>query len=162
MTHDLFWEIIESTKQQHPDDPEAQVEALVAALKQLPSEEIIEFDKIYDEYRFRAYRWDLWGAIYLLEGGCSDDGFEDFRAWLISHGRETYERVIADPDSLADEHDPDGCFLEEFAYAPNQAYRELTGDDLPDRERQFPEIVGDPWDEEDLDDLFPRIAAVIS
>ena len=32
------------------------------------------------------YRWDMWAAAYLIGGGCSDDGFIDFRAGLIAQG----------------------------------------------------------------------------
>ena len=49
-----------------------------------------------------ANRWDLWAAAHLALGGASDDSFLDFRNWLISHGRETYERASADPASIAD------------------------------------------------------------
>jgi hypothetical protein len=44
---------------------------------------------------------DQWGAAYLANGGCSDDGFDYFRGWLIGQGRKVYETVLADPDSLA-------------------------------------------------------------
>jgi hypothetical protein len=49
-----------------------------------------------------SYRVDLWGAAYLINGGCSDDGYEYFRGWLIAQGRATFERIVADPDALAD------------------------------------------------------------
>jgi hypothetical protein len=49
-----------------------------------------------------SYRTDLWGAAYLINGGCSGDGFEYFRGWLLVQGRAVYERVVADPDALAD------------------------------------------------------------
>ncbi|OSP39974.1 hypothetical protein B7767_28795 [Streptomyces sp. 13-12-16] len=44
----------------------------------------------------------LWAAAYVINGGCSDDGFDYFRGWLIAQGRETFERVVADPDALAE------------------------------------------------------------
>jgi hypothetical protein len=49
-----------------------------------------------------SYRWDLWGAAYLINGGCSDDGFDYFRGWLLSQGRAIWQATLADPDSLAD------------------------------------------------------------
>lgn len=55
----------------------------------------------------RSYRWDLWGAAYVAKGGASDDGFEYFQRWLISRGRTDFERVLADPDALADLAIPD-------------------------------------------------------
>jgi hypothetical protein len=51
----------------------------------------------------------------LINGGMSDDGFTDFRYWLISRGRDVYERALADPDSLTcprliARHDPASWF----------------------------------------------------
>jgi len=34
--------------------------------------------------------------------GCSDDGFKEFRSWLVSKGRTVYEAVLAEPDRLAE------------------------------------------------------------
>lgn len=41
-------------------------------------------------------------AAYLVNGGCSDDGFDYFRGWLIARGREVFEDVLADPDAIAE------------------------------------------------------------
>ena len=30
-----------------------------------------------------AYRWDIWAIAFIINGGCSDDGFEYFRGWLV-------------------------------------------------------------------------------
>jgi hypothetical protein len=35
---------------------------------------------------------DQWGAAYLANGGCSDDGFDYFRGWLIGQGRKCTRR----------------------------------------------------------------------
>ncbi|WP_408997121.1 DUF4240 domain-containing protein [Streptomyces europaeiscabiei] len=40
-------------------------------------------------------------AILLIRGGCSDDSFMDFRAGVIALGCQRYQRVAAEPDSLA-------------------------------------------------------------
>lgn len=161
MDHNQFWNIIESAKRRHPDDAEAQADAVCDSLKELPADEIIAFDKIYDELRFRAYNWDLWGAAYVMNGGCGDDGFEYFRAWLISRGREVYERALDDPDSLADEFDGSRSLheLEPLFYAPLHAYEARTGEPMPQRDRSFPELAGRQWDVSELDARYPRIAA---
>ena len=49
-----------------------------------------------------SYRTPLWAAAYVINGGCSDDGFDYFRGWLIVQGRQVFERAVADPDALAD------------------------------------------------------------
>jgi hypothetical protein len=36
----------------------------------------------------------MWVAAYLMNGGCSDDGFDYFRGWLIAQGRTTLEQVV--------------------------------------------------------------------
>lgn len=161
MDHNQFWSIIETAGREHPDDPEDQVDAVRNALEQLSPDEIIAFDKIYDEFRFRAYSWDVWGAAYLMNGGCSDDCFEYFRAWLISRGRDVYERALADPDSLADEFDPscDMYELEPLLYVPLEAYEAVVGEAMPERERGYPELTGTKWSESDLDARYPRLAA---
>src|SRR5690606_24866072 len=85
----------------------------------------------------RAYRWDLWGAAWVLLDGASDDAFDFFRCWLIGQGREVFEGALHDPDALADlldddfdeEVDGDG---EELGYAADEAYEQLTGTIAPD------------------------------
>ena len=49
-----------------------------------------------------AYHWDLWGAAYLINGGCSDDGFEYFRRWLVLQGRDVFQAAVSNPDTLAE------------------------------------------------------------
>jgi hypothetical protein len=101
MPADQFWQIIASAaKADH--DPEVHMEALRAALRELSLDEVIAFEVAFRSYLNRAYTWDLWGAAFVIHGRCSDDGFEYFRRWLVTRGREAYEAALADPDSLAD------------------------------------------------------------
>ena len=65
--------------------------------------------------------WDM------KEYGCSDDGFIDFRAWLIAQGREVYFAALADPDSLADVVPYGDCCFEQLSYVGDYAYEQLTG-----------------------------------
>src|SRR5688572_10313834 len=108
MKEDVFWRIIaasrDDAKRAKGDDDFAEVhmDALKATLLKLKPEEIIAFDAIFTQASRRAYRWDLWAAAYWLGGGCSDDGFMDFRACLVSLGKDWYDRVLANPDALAD------------------------------------------------------------
>ena len=70
-------------------------------LEQLPAQQIADFGAIRRRLDERAYTWELWGAAYVIDDGCSDDCFRDFRAYLISLGREPYEAALKSPDSLA-------------------------------------------------------------
>src|SRR5882672_4855014 len=97
----------------------------------LTPEELLDFESCFDRVHKESYAWSLWGAAYLMNGGCSDDGFEYFRAWLIAQGRQPFEMALEDPDTLATLVNPEGE-LEEFMYLARQAYEEKTGEEMPD------------------------------
>jgi hypothetical protein len=63
---------------------------------------MVGFCNHFDSADVGAYTRSLWGAAYVMHGGCSDDSFSDFRATLISHGRTIYDAALADTESLAD------------------------------------------------------------
>ena len=74
----------------------------------------------------------------MINGGCSDDGFDYFRGWLLVQGREVFERAVADPDGLADVAAVRlavswRAFLEceSVLYIPSQAHKVATGEELP-------------------------------
>lgn len=168
-----FWAIIgESRKGFDPrlrdGNMDEQLERLQALLTELTPAEVAQFQREFDERMNEAYRWDLWGAAYLIEGGCSDDGFADFRSWLISMGREVYEAALRDPESLLEVADADGLeatSFEEFQYVPQQVYEEKTGQEMPDTGVSHArEPAGDKWSEEgdDLSRRLPKLWAKYS
>ena len=113
-----FWRIIDRAAETN-DDPDAHVQALHTLLAALPPESIVAFEMAFRRYLNDAYTWDLWGAAFVIHGGCSDDGFEYFRRWLVSRGHKVYEAALADPDSLAEldaQPGPDGVWEFEEIY----------------------------------------------
>jgi hypothetical protein len=101
MTEAEFWEHIRAARPRRYD-PDTHAERITGRLVNLPEQEILDFAHHWDAASSRAYRRDLWGAAYLINGGCSDDGFQYFRWWLILQGRDVYDAATADPDTLAD------------------------------------------------------------
>ncbi|MFJ4597924.1 MULTISPECIES: DUF4240 domain-containing protein [unclassified Kitasatospora] len=153
-------------------------------LAELPLERILDYDERFHAVHESVYRWDVWAASYLIGGWFSDDGFIDFRAGLISLGREWFERVAAAPDSLADHlvdssgsvDDLEEALLQEDAnYAALGAYDRVTGvkdsyydaqearaASRPKREDIEPDM-GEKWDFEDDGEMrrrLPRLAAL--
>lgn len=114
MTLDEFWDHIRATRRR---DPEAHGDRLVKRLAKLSPEEIIDFDHWWKVSHRKAYRRALWDAAYVINGGCSDDGFHYFRDWLILQGRDVFEAAITDPDTLAAVVKPD----EEYEYEGHPA-----------------------------------------
>jgi hypothetical protein len=160
-----FWKIIKRAKSEADGDPEGIAEGIHAQLAELPATEIESFDAILRSKLAAAYSWKLWGAAYLINGGCSDDGFEYFRGWLISQGQKVYEAAVADPDALAKVADPDNdqheC--EDILGVAMRVYEEVTGNQLPTPTvpAQPAEPSGERWDFDDLDataQRLPRLA----
>jgi hypothetical protein len=160
VTIDQFWSIIERVHAASGGDMDRKCELVGAELRQLPLEEVRAFHAHFYECQDRAYSWELWAAAYIIGHGCSDDKFSDFRSTLISMGRETFERALADPQSLADiNYDADSADYEGYQYVPTEVERELSGgQDFP-RSRPHPEEPsGECWDENEVAKLYPKLA----
>jgi len=151
MDRDAFWNIVDDARSAAADDEEF-LEVIGARLRTLKPQELLEFERHFVELRAESYSWDLWGAAYLMNGGCSDDGFSDFRAWLVAQGREVFENALEDPDTLAALTNPEGS-LEEFLYIAWQLYEEQTGEELPESlvifQGKGPPDLGERWDFDD-------------
>ena len=146
-------------------DQDRQLGAITAELGRLSPEQVVKFKIWLDDQMQRANRWDLWCAAYVMCGGCGDDGFEYFRAWLIGQGEDVFERAIEDPETLADLPVVDPmmeCEFESLIYVAADVYEQQTGEDLYDhlpRDRSASETAGEPFDEATAAQRFPRIAA---
>ena len=168
MPADRFWQIIERASGSD-GDPDAHMEALRVALRELSVEEILSFEVAFRHYLNAAYSWDLWGAAYVVHGGCSDDGFEYFRRWLVSRGRDVYQAALADPDSLAQldvrPGSDDVWEFEEIYYVAKDVFEEKGGEgdvrdySEPEAGMGGPDPSGDPFeeDEEHLARRYPNL-----
>jgi len=166
MNKAAFWKLIDASRENAGGDLDEQVANLRAQVEQLDSHEIIQFGKLFAEYWGRAYTWDLWAAAYILGGGCSDDGFLDFRGWLISRGERVYKEALRDPETLAQVVNADAgdeCQFEGFQHVAREAWQNKTRNllgDFPVTEITRPdEPAGERWSEEgnDLERRFPKL-----
>jgi hypothetical protein len=162
MTHDQFWNLIEQSRAVSTEC-EGQTEALTAILAKLPADDILAFYYTFYEMVNQAYRWDLWAVAYIIGGGCGDDGFDYFRFWLIGQGRSYYEQALKTPERAADNASPgEVAECEELSYAADYAYEKVIGTEMPivPGSRPTPaEPIGEPWEEEDLEALYPELYA---
>ncbi len=163
MENDEFWNVIESAG---PGECSAIASGVQAKLEQLPQQEVADFCRIFDSQMDALYTWDLWGVAYILRGGCSDDSFEYFRAWVLSQGRGFTELALSDPEglglSVSPGTDTDQMGCEDLIYAGGSAYKTLTGDFRPPRASPHPTAPsGEEWEEssEGLRSGFPRLSA---
>ena len=163
MTKDKFWQIIEQSRGVVKDDNEeceAQTEKLTALLTKMTAPQIIEFDELWIRYFYAAYRWDLWAVAYIVNGGCSDDAFMDFRGWLIAQGRAYFEAALQNAERAADRVEPDGyAGCEQILYVRSTVYQAKTGAEIPSAAYHDgpDEPVGENWNEDELEELYPAL-----
>jgi len=136
-----FWTLIEAAHAQAADADDDNGKAAAADLTErlaATSElTIFEFEQHFTRLHSALCRWDVWAAAYLINRGCSDDSFMDFRAAVIAQGPEWYERIAQNPDSLADHpavravaagSHAFALFQEQVNYVSARAYEQLVGE----------------------------------
>ncbi|MEM7316607.1 MAG: DUF4240 domain-containing protein, partial [Planctomycetota bacterium] len=163
MDVDHFWQIIDSVNAQSGGDMDRKCELLKEELSSLGPDDLRDFVDHFDFADATAYSWSLWGAAYVMHGGCSDDSFSDFRATLISRGRKVFEQALSDPESLAElDWDARDVCYEGFQYVKNEVAEDKLGE-IPKRKVAFPsDPSGSEWDEDVVDQLYPKLAAKYS
>ena len=150
MDEDLYWSIIAKSLKQTTNQ-DAQEQFLIKEIGELTPKQIIGFRLRTDKLLYDTYNSEMWCAGYIMNGGCSDDGFEYFRNWVISRGKETYYNAKENPDNLIEEVD-EGLEMydfEGFWYVALEAFKQKTGKDLYDyidnenfktKEGQYPQF----------------------
>jgi hypothetical protein len=160
MILEKFWQTIQTVHTKSGTDIGKRFEVLEEELDKLPLEEVQSFDDHFTNCLDRAYTHKLWGAAYVIGGGCSDDGFWDFRSTLITCGRDIFERALKNPESLADlDRDlVDDLQVEGLQYIAGKV-AERKGGELRGRAQPHPkEPAGEKWDEADVAQLYPKLA----
>jgi len=119
LTQDQFWEIIEKSNKG---------KYLKSQLMQLSQQELFGYRYWWDVFHVQSYNQALWAVAYTVLGGCSDDGFDYFRYWLVSRGKDVYMAAIVNADSLCDEFDKltgdEYPEWEDICYVPNEVFEE--------------------------------------
>jgi Protein of unknown function (DUF4240) len=155
VTSEDFWSLVENART---------AADLHKHLRRLSAVDLAAFEGHHDDAFHRAYNWGLWGAVYTMQHGCSDDAFAYFRAYLISLGRFTYESVLADPDSLAEpDVERDEAVWESWMSPTMMVIYAQTGQfgfagDLDPTIQPNLDPTGEPWEEDEVRLRFPKLA----
>jgi len=163
MTDERFWNLIDQARK--GSQASAPPKQLKKVLESLSTEEILEFGHKFYENLCELNHWNLWGAGYVIAGGMGDDAFHYFRSWIIGKGENAFDLAKQRPDDLApliDDRDVDNELLE---YVALEVLGERGIEEDPrDRNGRFPddEPSGEPFDEETVANLFPKLAATRS
>jgi hypothetical protein len=163
MTNQEFWTLIDQSLMESEAKSVNQESSLRKMLTGVSADEVVDFKLKFDFFIHNAYRWDLWAAAYIIAGGCSDDGFWDFRSWLVSRGRMVYETVLTSPAALINSlsrDDPDHG-RKNFLNPASFVWSEITGRPLAECPRLGSNLgqkpAGNEWSEDDLPLIFPAL-----
>jgi len=133
MDKNKFWEIIDAVNNEvSGTDYDGIVRVTQEKLSAYNSVEIARWGAIQREYKDMADTGGIFAAACALNDYMSSDGFNDFRMWLISQGRDVYMAALKNPDSIAALELPEDIQatmdtrFESYGYVANYAY-ESTG-----------------------------------
>jgi hypothetical protein len=153
-----FWKLIDEVCHTSEGDAKQQLAELAVLLDGLLAEEIVDFHYVFYSFFHKSCIWPLWGAAYVIGGGCSDDTFDYFRGWLISLGEKVFTTILGEPDNLAsminDGDEATDCQVDACCRKisqENSAFPDRPSEDLSH------DPTGECWKEEDLDRLYPML-----
>lgn len=154
----VFWELIRQARSAGPSTDEW-LAALSELLRTFGASDIKRFGSLYAKNMKRLYHWNVWALGFAAMGGCSNDAFAEFRAWLILQGdpdlldlavREPAQAALRVPADL-DLPDGPGTWMIEEAYLQRQGIPcELPMIDL-DRPK------GKEWREDRFEASYPEL-----
>jgi hypothetical protein len=163
MDRDTFWQMIDSARERSNDDLEVEREIIINELSRKSEAEIIEFYVIYMTILDETYLADLWNACLLIGCGCNENGFLNFRNWLMAQGKEIFYQAVNDPEDLVSIVTPKNRYkirYEGFSYIALLAYEKKFGYDLECVELPAPvHLVGKLLEQDELSAKFPKLAA---
>ena len=131
LNEEVYWAIIDSSLHETTNQEDQEL-YLVSEIEKLTPKEMIGFRLRTDKILFDSYNPELWCAAYIVNDGCSDGGFEYFRCWLISRGKEAFYSVKIDADSLIKQvvEGKESYEFEGFWYVAMNAFKNKTGEEL--------------------------------
>ena len=150
MSSDAFWALIDEVHEKTQYDMKAKEALLTKRLQSLSAERLRGYGYHWDAAMKEAYDWRLWAAAYVIHGGCSDDGFSDFRSTVIMLGRKTFREAMRDPDTLLSAAKATRGDLrhENFGFPVTTVWQEKTGEDFLPSAFPIPlgtEPTGESW-----------------
>jgi hypothetical protein len=180
MDKSIFWKLIDDARRE-AGSSDGVAGLLVDKLAGMDIGGIMRWKHIFDAYQKLSYKSRLWAAAYVINGGCSDDGFDYFRGWLTAQGKDVFLRALADPDSLVDvDVEMDEAFDEEMLAVGYEAYfkksnmtqrdygkaraasleHKLSDDERRDlaQEIHYAPDMDLPWDEDNPGVVVPKLS----
>lgn len=173
MNKEKFWELIEEVKQSCKDNLQDMAPELEKRLSEYSVKDVQKFCGIYDTYHTAMNSPGMISIAHLMNHEMlTDDGFIDFRNWLIAQGKEVFMKTMENPEFLAEYpgQSIDGWYeFEIFGYVGTKVIENKTGNyklahkRLSDTERnrilqeiKFGDFIDKDMSLEEMKHAFPK------
>ena len=173
MNKEMFWQLIDESKEACKDNIKGMAKYLEDRLSSFSLDEAKSFCGIYDTYHKAANKEGMISIAHLMNHEMlTDDGFTDFRNWLIAQGKEIYIETMKNPEILAEKAgEPiEGWYeFELLGYVGMRVVEQKTGDykqsvvQLPEEELksildeiEYGEYADKDLSIEELKEAFPK------
>ena len=160
----VFWEIIGQAIEQSDGTTDDTVEQITLRVEDFKLTEIKRFQNLLLDQLEVLNTWDCWALAYISQGGCSDDSFLYFRCWIILQGQDVVNLCITDIEKAMRSVPKDGdVYAEGLLSAADTAYNIRGGGKaMTIRQRKDKEPTGTEWDEDKVEEIYPRVTEYYS
>jgi hypothetical protein len=127
MDDSVFWTLINHSKSKYPEDFEMQIQFLTDTVSKMSEESIIGFECTFRENVVKLWDYNVKSLYQIVNGEyVSTDEFIYFRCYLISLGKEEFDKALNDPEMLLTIIDPALWKGERLLSVADDAYRRKT------------------------------------
>ncbi|HTF17373.1 MAG TPA: DUF4240 domain-containing protein [Chryseolinea sp.] len=127
MDDSSFWILINRSKSKFPDAYDKQIQFLTDTLASMPEERIVGFECTFVENVVKLWNYNIKSLYQIISGKyISTDDFIYFRCYLISLGKDEFDRAINSPELFATIVDPSMWAGEEMMHVADIAYQKRT------------------------------------
>jgi hypothetical protein len=177
MDESVFWQLLQDSVKESEDYNSDTASILVEKLVEMDKESILEFEQVLRSKLIEAENFTVMIPLQVFDSFIGEDAFLYYRCWLVSRGKEVYEKSFEDPDHLATVVDEDTeTEFSELLDVTTEAYSIKTG--IDDEDETFPrdvavmkgldiddfsrETKGEEWSEDDIPKLAPKLWAMFN
>lgn len=101
MNEQILWMLVKHSQELN-NNAFQQSQLLIDLLSEWSITNIYKFENIYWKLMRRSYDADLWAAAYVINDGCSQEEFLNFRSWLLLQGQAIFRKTVQDPEYIVE------------------------------------------------------------
>lgn len=127
MADSTFWNLINHSKLKYPKNFDKQVQFLTDTLSMMSEESIVGFECTFTEKVVELWNYNVKSLYQIINGKfMSTDDFVYFRCYLISLGKEEFDKALGSPELLTETIDPSMWAGEEMMSVADNSYGRKT------------------------------------